>query len=238
MMLRRLKMAGGGVAPPSGDPHWSNVLALLHFDGSDGGTTFVDEKGTAWAAGGNAQIDTDWAAFGQSMRCDGNGDYIQAAAAWPEIGANEDFTLEFRIRLAAATGVQFIVGFGQLSGQAPGLLVIYNHSAGPGKLQVVFRGTQKHSSQSLVANTDYAVCIERKSGTGRIYIDGVVDSTHSGITTAINLATNGQFIGCKPSYGGNTWALNGWIDELRFTKGVARYGGAPYAVATAPFPAG
>ena len=40
-----LKKAGKWPSVGSNDPYWSNVVLLMHMDGSNGGTTFTDQKG-------------------------------------------------------------------------------------------------------------------------------------------------------------------------------------------------
>jgi hypothetical protein len=35
---------------------------------------------------------------------------------------------------------------------------------------------------------------------------------------------------------GNFYHWKGWLNEIRVTRGVARYAGASYALPTAPFP--
>jgi hypothetical protein len=44
----------------------SNSVALLHFDGTDGSTTFTDESGKIWTPTLTAQLSTDEAKFGTS----------------------------------------------------------------------------------------------------------------------------------------------------------------------------
>src|SRR5690606_25781966 len=41
-----------------------HIIALLHFDGVNGGTTFTDETGRSWTRSGNAQTVTETAAIG------------------------------------------------------------------------------------------------------------------------------------------------------------------------------
>jgi hypothetical protein len=38
-LARMMQMAAAGVSAAGGDPYFSNVTCLLHFDGSNGGTT-------------------------------------------------------------------------------------------------------------------------------------------------------------------------------------------------------
>ena len=48
-----------------GDLNWSDITALLHFDGADGSTTFTDQKGNAWSVNSGApNISTARSKFG------------------------------------------------------------------------------------------------------------------------------------------------------------------------------
>src|SRR5690606_34123168 len=80
--------------PSSTDPYWSSVSSLLHFNGSNGSTTFTDEKGVGWTASGDAEISTAQSKFGgSSLSLDGTGDWLDASNAGFTFGTG-DFTIE------------------------------------------------------------------------------------------------------------------------------------------------
>src|SRR5690606_37527659 len=110
VMLRRMMMAGGN-GGGGGDPNWSSRVALLHFDGSNGSTTFYDEKlGGNWTGSGNAQISTAQSRDGgASLLLDGTGDWIDTpdTAAWAFGGG--DFFIEASIYIPDTTGVKTII---------------------------------------------------------------------------------------------------------------------------------
>jgi len=114
----------------------------------------------------------------------------------------------------------------------------YNHSAAPGKIQFAINNNQINGTTTLAANTWYAVALVREAGGAgvtRLFINGVQEVVAITSVAAINLTTNGAYIGCVPPYGDATLALNGWMDEFRLTKGMARYTGG-YTPATMEFP--
>ena len=85
------------------DPHWSNVVALLHLDGANGSATFTDQKGHTFTAGGSATLSTAQQKFGSaSLVLNGSTQYITSAtsADW-EMGSG-DFTIEMWVRPAIA----------------------------------------------------------------------------------------------------------------------------------------
>jgi len=81
---------------------------------------------------------------------------------------------------------------------------------------------------SLSANTWGHVAVVRSSGTTKIYLNGTVGGSTSSITGSFDCA----YVGFQ-KVGGRS--LNGYIDDLRITKGVARYT-ANFTPPTAAFP--
>jgi len=82
--------------PGGGGPAWEDVIALLHMDGSNGSTTFTDEKGGTWTAS-NAAITTAQSKFGGACGLFdwlSSGYITRAPAAARNFGANPH-TIEF-----------------------------------------------------------------------------------------------------------------------------------------------
>ena len=78
---------------------------LLHCDGVDGATTFIDKLGHGIGVGGNAQIDTAQSVFGgASALFDGSGDYIYVSGTGSDfITGTGDFTIEMWVRPNSAS---------------------------------------------------------------------------------------------------------------------------------------
>jgi hypothetical protein len=90
---------------------------------------------------------------------------------------------------------------------------------------------QDSSATRVVANQWYHVAVTRSGTTARLFIDGtqVASATDSSsLTNSLPLSIGTQF-------STSTNYLNGYVDELRITKGVARYI-SNFSVATVPFP--
>lgn len=234
-----LLLLGSGNAGGGGGGSPASVKLLAGFNGTDGATAFNDESGAAHGAAtfhGNAQLDTAQKVFGTaSLLCDGSGDGVQ----WPDHDdwhfANGLFTVEARVRFANTTGQQAIVG--QYNGGVPAVSWLLLKFA-TGELAfgvstdgVGWTATQLSSAWSPSIDTWYAVACDFDGTTYRLYIDGAVVNTN---TTVRNLAntTSGLSIGMTGDTGNS---LNGWIDEVRVTKGDAWYAGA-YTPAVAEFP--
>jgi hypothetical protein len=210
------------------------TVALLHFDGSDGSTTFTDVNagGSAhtWTASGNAQIDTAQSKFGgASLLLDGTGDYISTPDhADFDLGAGE-FTIDMWVRFnALPTG---LAG----SGNGAFLAAQWINASRAWVTGVEFTGTNYRlfllhnnttssgSNVSLSTGVWYHVAFVRdNTGTDtlRFFLDGVAAGTGSIDGVTIANSTSSVVIGASPeahSY------LNGWIDEVRISKGVARW---------------
>lgn len=213
------------------DLYYDSVVALLHFDGSAGSTTFTDATGKTWTANGNAQIDTAQSVFGgASLLLDGTGDYITTPDSADFDFGSGDFTVEFRVRPAAVGTVQQFIGQWASGGQAWHVLMGATGQVGFNANGAVI----VNSGATLLANnTWYAVAVSRVSGTTRLFIDGTLVASAADAATYPN-STATLTIGRNDDAGG-VWYFNGHIDEVRVTKGIGRYT-ASYTPDAAAFP--
>ncbi len=91
----------------------ANTVLLLHADGSNGSTVFVDSgsNGKTVTAYGNAQISTAQSKFGgASAYFDGNGDYLSVPSSDDWSFGTEAFTMEAWIRLDDTSTYKSLVG--------------------------------------------------------------------------------------------------------------------------------
>jgi len=171
---------------------------------------------------GNAQISTAQTKFGGgSMSFDGTGDYmIGSAFSNPTRSfGTGNFTIEgwFYIN---ANKVQIVYDLGTTGGSSTGFQVAFNASGYPYFL--LQNSTVITSSIAVSVGTWAHVAWVRNNGTCVIYVNGT-----SGVSTAnsANLSDTGLTIGTPNDYrdGSSTYHYNGYIDDLRITKGYARY---------------
>lgn len=237
------------LAGADNDPYWSSVALLASFDGADASTTFVDSGPAVrtLAAAGNAQLDTAQAKFGTaSLLLDGTGDYASSAdnAIWT-LGAS-DFTLEAWVRFAALGGsVNFISHYDSSGGQrgwsfgfvgaSNQLRFIRSTDGSSGTTVGLNSGTNTFTPST---NTWYAVAVVRNGTNVLFFVDGVLLATVAlGAVTIFNSSAMlliGASLAGSPT---STEGVNGWIDEVRITVGVARYA-ATYTPRTERFPRG
>lgn len=227
------------------DPNFADVTALLHFDGSDGSTTFTDNSVIAatYTANGNAQIDTaDFKFGGASGLFDGTGDYLSASY----VTANydwwvEDYTIEMWVKTASSWS-SWAYNLG--AGDHPVAVGNGTHnnttnfwSFGPTTAGTVrlyyFNGAAQFgavSAGSLSTGAWHHIAMTVSGTTIRIFLNGALNFSGSISGTPQSSAGTPLTIGQK-----NNRSLAGWIDDLRITKGVARYT-ANFTPPSAAFP--
>lgn len=215
---------GGG----GGDPHWENVVSLLHFDGPNDSTVFTDQRGHGWSRGGNARIDTSQSRFGgSSLLLPGANGYLQSANT-QTFNLLGDFTIEMWMRPASTAGLQYIFDFAEAgpSGNRPGF---YLSGAG---FELLFASTVViRSTLGFAPGVWQHFTCERHGTIVRVYINGEqVGATggsafaHTAVRARLGLSVGGNF------------PFNGHIDEFRVTR-AARYKGS-FVPPTEPFPDG
>lgn len=231
---------GGGLAVSDAvggptDPEWASVTSLLHFDGADGATTIVDEKGIVYSVVGDTQLDTAQYKWGTaSLKFDGTGDTAGSASdAGFDLGAG-NFTIEGWVRPAAAgymgilnltTGAQGVGAFAvEICRGVTGTALSFEaRDAASSYFVNVYGGT------TVVDTWTHFACV-RNGNVWRLYCNGVSVGTPITASQALLPTT---YLGLGRRVGGNPF--NGWIDDIRITKGVARYT-ANFTPPDAPFP--
>lgn len=174
---------------------------------------------------GNAQIDTGTKKFGTgSIEFDGTGDYLTYIGEPLLLG---DFTVEFWLYLNATAVAQGTFTVGTADNSASFSIYVGTD----GKVVYYSNGDLIASSASAVATGAwYNIALTRSAGSSKLFINGTqVGSTYSDTK---NYTSTTFRVGL--GYGGIV-NLNGFIDDLRITKGVARYT-ANFTPPALPFP--
>jgi len=214
------------------DPDFANVSLLLHGDGTNGSTTIVDSSSSSKTvtAVGDAQISTAQSKFGgSSIEFDGAGDYLTVDSSDFAFGTG-DFTVEFwgyaaaphqdwRTLVTSRPNTASSINRFWLGVRANGVLILYT--------------TAFHISSSINAMPVNAWChiaLVRSNGSAAIYVNGISVGTGS-FTNDLT----GSLLGIGDFPVTPTQPFDGYIDDLRITKGVARYT-SNFTPPTAPFP--
>jgi hypothetical protein len=202
------------------DPYWANVVLLMHMDDSN----FLDEKGhTVTKYGG---ITTAAGKFGSAAYSDGTGDFLSVNPAGFDL-RTDYWTVEFFWKPAVMETKALLFETDTL------FLTLWNTG--------VVSYAKKYSGTYAYLNTPvgtvdtskfYHIAVVRNEPTTTIYVDGVNKASAemgtfdgSGDGNLLILASHVDGSNCH----------NGSMDELRITKGVARYT-ANFTPPTAPFP--
>jgi hypothetical protein len=207
----------------------NETLLLLHCEGADGSTSVIDNSG--WlrtpTIGGNAQISTAKAKFGgSSLYFDGSGDSVKYPSNVDFAFGTGDFTIEFWVYPTRNSGNECFIDGRTADAQGP-----YIGKDGTGKIRT-YDGSTVRTGGSLSLNVWSHVAWVRHNGFNVISVNG------EQVITFQNAFNAG------PSRGitlGNVWSLNGdyyqgYLDEIRVTKGIAIYPINGFSLTTEAFP--
>lgn len=199
----------------AGDLYYDNVSLLLHCDGTDGSTTFTDHSPTpkTVTAYGNAHIETDQSKFGgTSAYFDGANDGLMLA----DLALGTDaFTIEMWVKTSSS------VQYAQLIGNEPGFTLMVNHeSSTSGNFALYVSGGLLLTSVSGDWNDGawHHIALVRLVNTFTLYTDGNANGTG---TYTGSLSGSNLWLGRNNVYTPRN--LVGYLDDIRITKGVARY---------------
>jgi hypothetical protein len=220
----RLTLAKGQPFP--NDPYFAFNSLLLHGNGTNGSTVITDSSGSpkTVTAVGNAQISTAQSKFGgASIAFDGAGDYLSTTL--PAFGVN-DFTIELWVRFSSF--VNYRMFFDTRAGDSDLLGFVWGTNAA-GQL-FIYRSGFVLTTGALSLNTWTHVALTRASGVWRIFVDGTLQA--GTYTSFGDLTRTVARIGMDWA---TLYGMNGYIDDLRITKDIARYT-SNFTPPTAPFP--
>lgn len=230
-----VRMSGSLIIDPLGTSTGvdSYTKLLLRADGADAATSFIDTSlsPVTVTTAGHAQIDTAQFKFGGSSALfDGSGDYLTFPDSADFQVGNGDFTIDAWIRTAAISGnAQYILADYNGAGSQSSIVIDIDHPNWPNKFRAGIMFTDSSyiipvHQTSISANTWYHVAIVRSGPDVDIYVNGVKGSTtyNAGTKSVRAIQSSGNWsIGRAGD--ANVFFYNGWIDEFRFSKGIARW---------------
>lgn len=228
------------VTPIPTDPYFSSVHLLLHFEGSNGSTTFIDSSSfarsvTLSSSGPTISTTDPLVEAGSGLFTGSGGNLVVEDYGLTSVS----FTIEAFISLANVVGSKIIY-------------TIYGNDFATQERAFSFlvaddKLTVEHSpvgglstyplvsSTSLIPDTLYYVAFtyNNDSDVWSIYIDGQLEDSTVVETKISSSAFNHQIGGGALSTNITSFRFNGRIDELRVTRGIVR---SITSIPTVPFP--
>jgi len=194
---------------------------------------------------GNAQISTSVVKYGTgSIKCTGDGNttttnsgYLLPNSSSSNLSAfgTGDFTIEFFLYLNSISGLRILLDFRGSTETAFPVLYI-----GSGGILSYYVESDRINGSSLSTSIWYHIALSRSGTNTKLFVNGTQSGpTYTDSTNYANASTRTPVIGANSYTGGGNvigwYALDGYIDDLRITKGYARYT-ATFTPPTAAFP--
>ena len=202
-----------------GGSSWDTFTKFIsHFDGSDAATAATDEIGNVITFVGTAQLDTAQKKFGTaSLLLDGNSDYLTVPDSDDWNFGTGNFTIDLQIKMNSDKRQYFIA----------------QSVDGSHYWRFGFTGTDKltfnmENGAVIIPTLEgvftydtsfHHVAIVRSGNSFNLYLDGVSIANSTDSDSMPDLATTLD-IGFEIPDG--TY-YDGWLDEVRVSKGIARY---------------
>ena len=204
----------------------SSTELLLHSD-YDNPTSFADTSSHAHSVTANGSVthSTDKSKFGSSSI------YFDKVDDWLSVADSEslrlgtgNFTIEFWLYWSNATSWQTILSKGYTD--SDGFVIQTQENSTKLVLYMSGGGGSEAATETTGGSVGvwHHYAFVRNGATVKIYRDGVETGSGSGSTVGTDLASTDVLnIGATTSDGGGNYEFGGYLEDLRITKGVARY---------------
>ncbi len=212
---------------------------LLHFNGSAGSTTILDDFGNVWSAQGGAKLQTNQTKFGSaalggsgtSNALNGSTDYVVCNSI-TSLGSGSWSMRGY----AYHTGLPGVGVFGAYNASGFGANLSIT-SAGKTSLSLSSNGTSNDIASNTLGTAtvttgsmiEYELTFDAVGGKYLLYVNGALDQT---ITSSLRICAITQMrVGAAVS-SGSTGFMLGYIDEFEFLPYCDHPNGTAYAVPT------
>lgn len=225
------------ILPHRRNGFWGNDLytkLLLPFDGADEATTTFDNSASHHTVTmTNAEIDAAQSMFGGAscLFAGGSGSYVTVANSADFMFGDGDFTIDFCVKfnelpiVGSPSADQCFISRG--SGDNNTWSIAAHESSGVNSIvQIGGMGDADGNfccTYAFSAGQWYHLAFVRSGSTCYIFINGVSQS----VTVSVPFGTWGDessdllVSGYAAGYG--FYSVNGWMDEVRISKGIARW---------------
>jgi len=223
------------------DPYWSNVVLAMPMDGTNGSTTFTDLKGNSVTASGSAALSNSQVKFGTTSAYF-NG--VSGSLSIPNSGALFDlsgnFTIDTWVYPVSLSSDRRVISINGESGKSVGATLALGTD---GAVYMTFPRASSEVTQMDIVSPGgvvttgawHHIAVTKSGLNVTIFVNGSsVASTTLSEAVSTGVSTRATTIGSY--YIGTIYIMNGYIDDLRITKGVVRYT-SNFTVPSAPIQA-
>lgn len=175
---------------------------------------------------GNAQVSTSVVKYGSgSMYFDGTGDALSLPASPNLAFYAGDFTVEMWVYGSLSSNSALVGGswprlFTLGTAQGTGCLEVYMASGTSLIVNITTTSVITSTLSNLLNSTWNHYAVTRANGVVRAFLNGVQVGSATNADSLLLAATTTSWVGGISSSAGN---FNGYMDDFRITKGIARY---------------
>lgn len=196
------------------DLNWGSVSLAMHMTDA----ALSDLKGKTISLSGNvARSSVTAPAFASfSAAFDGTGDYLSTTSSLSDfVFGTGDFTLELWVK-TSTTGKMLLDFYA--SGYNGWQLLVSG-----GFLQFYVTTAVKTGAVSVTTGAWVHIAVVRSSGNLMFFINGTQDGTPTAFSTNLSNKTSAFGIGAQVASRNASYDFNGYMSDVRITKGVALY---------------
>ena len=206
----------------AGDDQFAKVTALFNFDGSDGDTTTSgldsSNKNLTLSYSSGDQLSNTQTKFGSTSLYVADNVTVSSSDGF-NMGTG-DFTIEGWYYLTQFNN-HFLYDQWASSSTGSGNVQVYVKSNEGGAIRVYYDGSSKFTTTGgFSLNTWTHLAVVRSSNTITVYFNGTADGTTQSFSGQFG-KTGDLYIGDQHAGGGGAPQM--YVDDLRVTKGLARY---------------
>lgn len=215
------------------DVYANYVTTLMHFDDNNGSTSFIDVKQNVWTQANGASISTDKSVFGLSSAkfVNAQRQYLQSSYSSNFDLIGSAFTVECWIYLNSipSDGPRVFSTAGGLVGfnTTNGIHLLFQISGGTVNVQLSTTGggaAGMSSTANITTGAWHHISCCWDNNIAYVSLDGVVSS---GAAANLSRPSTNPIPSIGTIYNESTssgqFLIDGYIDEFRITKGIARY---------------